>query len=138
MRSALPAGREMGVGLEALLESIVGAVAVGGIAIAWVVYLRFPRVAAALPRGPVTRQLGRFWSAGWGFDVLYGWLIERPYRWFARVDQRDALDQPFRGVALGARGLGRLLTRSETGRLRWYAMSIVAGAVIVIAIVLFA
>jgi NADH-quinone oxidoreductase subunit L len=138
MRSALPAGREMGVGLEALLESIVGAVAVSGIAIAWVVYLRFPRVAAVLPRGPVTRQLGRFWSAGWGFDVLYGWLIERPYRWFARVDQRDAVDQPFRGVALGARGLGRLLTRSETGHLRWYAMSIVAGAVIVIAIVLFA
>jgi NADH-quinone oxidoreductase subunit L len=138
MRSSLPASRHMGVHLEALLESIAGAVAGGGIAIAWIVYLRFPRVVAALPRGAVSRQLARFWSGGWGFDFLYGWLVERPYRWFARVDQRDVIDQPFRGLALGARGLNRALARSETGHLRWYAMSIVAGAVIVIAIVLFA
>jgi NADH-quinone oxidoreductase subunit L len=138
MRSALPAGRDMGVGLEAVLELVAASVAVGGIAIAWIAYLRFPRVVAALPRGPVTRRLARFWSGGWGFDFLYSWLVVRPYRWFARVDQRDVIDQPFRGVALGARGLNRAMTRSETGYLRWYAMSIAAGAVIVIAIVLFA
>jgi NADH-quinone oxidoreductase subunit L len=137
MTSALPPGRDIGVGLEALLESVAAAVAVGGLAIAWMAFLRFPRAVVALARLPVARHLGRFWSGGWGFDSLYSWLVERPYRWFARVDQTDVVDQPFRGLALAARGLGRALTRSETGRLRWYAMSIVAGAVIVIAVVLF-
>jgi NADH-quinone oxidoreductase subunit L len=138
MSSTLPARRDVGVGLEALLESATAAAAIGGIVIAWMLFLRFSRAVVPLTRGPVARHLGRFWAGGWGFDFLYGRLVERPYHWFARVDQRDVIDQPFRGVALGARGLNRALARSETGHLRWYAMSIVAGAVIVIAVVLFA
>jgi NADH-quinone oxidoreductase subunit L len=43
-------------------------------------------------------------------------------------------DLIYNAVAAASRGLNRLLSRTETGRLRWYAGGIAVGAVIILAI----
>jgi hypothetical protein len=48
------------------------------------------------------------------------------------------LDDPYRGIALAARGLNHALSRTENGRLRWYAMGLAGGTAIIVALVLFA
>jgi NADH-quinone oxidoreductase subunit L len=133
----VPAGREVGLGLDAALELVATVAALGGIAIAWALYLRYPAARAALARAPGAASLARFWSSGWGFDAIYDRLFVRPYRWFAGADQRDLLDEPFRGIVLAARGLHHALSRSENGKLRWYAISLAGGTAIIVALVLF-
>jgi NADH-quinone oxidoreductase subunit L len=137
LETVLPAGREIGLPLEAGLELAAAAVALGGIAIAWALYLRYPGALARLARAPIAAPLARFWSSGWGFDALYEHLFVRPYRWFARADRRDLLDEPFRGIALAARGLNHALSRSENGKLRWYAITLAGGTALIVALVLF-
>ena len=61
----------------------------------------------------------------------------RPYEWLARVDRQDVLDLPPRAAAWWARFLWYAFSRTQTGQLRWYAAGIAAGAVAVIAIVVF-
>ena len=138
VQTALPVGREAGVGLEAGLELVAAVAALGGIAIAWVLYLRRPGILATIARAPLAARLARYWSSGWGFDAIYDRLVVRPYRWFARVDQGDVLDEPYRGIALAARGLNHALSRTENGRLRWYAMGLAGGTAVIVALVLFA
>jgi NADH-quinone oxidoreductase subunit L len=137
MQSTLPAVREGGVGTEAILEAIAALAAFGGIAIAWALYLAHPRLLAALMNAPSARTLATFWSRGWGFDAVYDLFVVRPYKWFARVDQKDVLDAPTFAIAAVAGALNRGLARTENGRLRWYAAGIAAGSVILAAIVLF-
>jgi len=138
VQTALPVGREAGVGLEAGLELVAAVAALGGIAIAWALYLRHPGTLATIARAPLAARLARYWSIGWGFDSIYDLLVVRPYRWLARVDQGDVLDDPYRGIALAARGLNHALSRTENGRLRWYAMGLAGGTAIIVALVLFA
>ena len=137
MHSVLPAGPEVGR-VEGVLELGAAIAAFGGIALAWLLYLRHPRLVAALAAAPIARQLGRFWSGGWGFDLLYDRLLVRPYRCFARADEHDVFDEPSRGIALASRAMNRALARSQNGRARWYVMGLAAGTAIIVALVLFA
>ena len=77
-------------------------------------------------RGPhLANWLGSGRAAGALTSSMAGWS-NAPSHWFARVDQKDVVDQPFRGVALGARGLNRTpWLEGKRVDLRWYAMSIV-------------
>jgi NADH-quinone oxidoreductase subunit L len=137
LETVVPAGREVGLGLDAALELTAAVAALAGIAIAWALYLRYPAARAALARVPSAASLARFWSSGWGFDAIYERLFVGPYRWLARAWQRDPLDDPFRGIALATRGLHHALSRSENGKLRWYAISLAGGTAIIVALVLF-
>jgi NADH-quinone oxidoreductase subunit L len=69
------------------------------------------------------------------FDWLYDRLFVRPYVWFAHANRDDFVDFIFSGVAELSRTLNQLLSRTETGKVRWYAASIAIGAVITIAVV---
>ncbi len=137
LENVLPAGRDVGLALDAVLELVAAVAALGGIAIAWALYLRYPAARTALARGPIAASLARFWSRGWGFDAIYDRVFVRPYHWLALAGQHDPFDDPFRGIALAARGLHRALSRSETGKLRWYAIGVAGGTAIFIALVLF-
>ena len=54
---------------------------------------------------------------------------------FAHADKSDYVDLIYRGIAAVNVWFNRLLSATETGRLRWYAATIVGGAIIVIALV---
>jgi NADH-quinone oxidoreductase subunit L len=90
--------------------------------------------ADALANHPATDWLGRWWRAGWGFDLLYEFLLVRPFAGLARLNRRDVADKAFLAVAAGARGGFVALSSTQTGRLRWYGAAMLLGAALTVAL----
>lgn len=105
-----------------------------GIALGYLFYGAKLFSAEALARHPATDWLGRWWQNGWGFDALYEHSLVRPFVGLARLNRRDVLDSAFMAVAAGARGGGRALSRTQTGRLRRYAAALLLGAILTLAL----
>lgn len=119
------------------LQIAAAAACLVGIYLAYRWFLSRPREADALARTPWGAALRRFWFAGWGFDRLYGWLLVRPYEWIARIDKDDFLDSIYTSIAWLVRQCHNRLSVTQTGLVRKYAVGIVIGAVIALAIVVF-
>ncbi len=120
------------------LEIASGAIAMAGILLAALLFLGKRRLVGAVAQSAPGRFLGAWWFAAWGFDWLYGALFVKPYLLACRLLARDPIDGSIGVVPRLARGGHNILSRSETGQLRWYTASIVGGAVLVFAAVLLA
>jgi NADH-quinone oxidoreductase subunit L len=133
MGAALPGEAPHGEpALELGLQLAATLAALAGIGVAYLLYRRGPEALAAALGGPGLRRL---WQAGWGFDWLYERLFVRPFVWLARANQADAIDQLYTGVARLSLAIHRALSGTQTGQTGQYAMGIVVGAVLVIAMV---
>jgi NADH-quinone oxidoreductase subunit L len=135
------AGAAHDTGDEILTMAIAIAASLGGIALAWMMFGRSPATAAEdraarLPGVPA--GLAGFWLRGWDFDRLYDALFVRPFVAIADWNRADAVDLLPRTIAAVVRGGNAVVRRSQTGRLRWYAAGIAAGAIIVLALVFYA
>jgi NADH-quinone oxidoreductase subunit L len=137
LHGALPAATALPAraGGESLFELIAGLVSLFGILVAYLLYLQSPQVVEGVVRTPFGAALQRFWFSGWGFDWLYGRLLVLPYVWLARADKNDIIDLIYAGIAGTCQALYRGLSRTETGKVRWYAAGIGFGALVIIAIV---
>jgi NADH-quinone oxidoreductase subunit L len=111
--------------------------AVLGVCVAYIVFRRRPAIVAALVQTPGGLALQRFWATGWGFDWLYDRTLVRPFLWLARIDRADFIDAFYTGLMLLSRLSYQLLSRSQTGQVRWYAAGIACGLIILIAIAVF-
>ena len=120
---------------EISLQFIAGVVSLAGIFLAYFVFLRHPNYARVLACSRLGSLLHRLWFAGWGFDRAYDRLIVRPFVWAARTNKDDFIDLVYIGTLWVSRGLNRTLSLSQTGKVRWYAMGIVIGAIVTLAIV---
>jgi NADH-quinone oxidoreductase subunit L len=138
LSGALPAVAETSgeAGAERILQALATAASLGGILLAYALFLPGRRLVDALTRTRLGGALHRCWFQGWGFDWLYERLLIRPFVWVARANRQDMLDLPFRGVARLSFWCYGVLRGSQTGRLRWYATAIAAGSVAIVAIVL--
>ncbi|KRW61252.1 NADH-quinone oxidoreductase subunit L [Pseudomonas sp. TTU2014-080ASC] len=119
------------------LEIISGVVAVIGIVLAALLFLGKRSFATAVAQSGPGRFLSAWWFAAWGFDWLYDKVFVQPYLFFCRILHIDPIDRTIGLVPRLVRGGNALVTRSETGQVRWYATSIVGGAVLVLAVLLF-
>ena len=138
MATALPNFQEGSGGITEALSSVAAALAfVCGLLGAWFVYQRNPTLATAMVENPVGRVLHRFWFSDWGMDLLYDRLFVRPVVWIARVNKADVVDSIYVGLANVAAFCYRVLSLTETGKLRWYAAWIAGGTVALVAIVMF-
>jgi NADH-quinone oxidoreductase subunit L len=119
---------------ETLMQMISGIVVLLGVAAAYRVY-----------RKPAGRGLMwfrqsavyRYMYHGWGFDRLYDRLLVAPVVWLARVDEHDVIDYINRGIARFHVWWHNWFKLMQTGRLRWYAMGIAAGAILALVILVF-
>ena len=104
---------------------------------AWFVYQRNPALAAALVENPV----GPGCCTDSGFRLGHGLALRPALRaavvWIARVNKADVVDSIYDGLASLATFCYRVLSLTETGRLRWYAAWIAGGTVAFVAIVMF-
>ncbi|MCO6441302.1 MAG: NADH-quinone oxidoreductase subunit L [Nitrococcus mobilis] len=134
--SALPPGPQPAHtgNLPALLELIASLTAVAGVLTAYYFFRYRPPAATAAGAHPITAAVGRLWQSGWGFDWAYERLFVRPLVMFTRANRHDAVDALFTGIAAGSRALHRGLSRTQTGRVRWYAAGIACGSFILIAL----
>ncbi|OLU17035.1 NADH-quinone oxidoreductase subunit L [Pseudomonas sp. PA1(2017)] len=120
------------------LEIVSGCIALAGILLAAMLFLGKRSFVNAVASSAPGRFLSAWWFAAWGFDWLYDKIFVQPYLFFCRVLARDPIDGAIGIVPRLARGGHSVLSRSETGHLRWYAISIAGGAVLVLAAVLLA
>jgi NADH-quinone oxidoreductase subunit L len=123
-----------GTGTELVLQIVAAVVSLGGIYLAYLFFLRSPQTVQSLARTSWGAALHRFWFVGWGFDWLYDRLLVRPVVWFAHANRDDVADLIYDGLAGLSRALNRILSGTETGKVRWYAAGIAVGAIITIAI----
>ena len=72
-----------------------------------------------------------------GFDWLYAKLFVQPFVYLARLNQSDVIDLFYTGIAQANQRLHGLLSRSQTGLVRWYAAGMTVGAILIILIVVF-
>jgi NADH-quinone oxidoreductase subunit L len=122
-------------GAKLTVGILSGAVALCGIAVACALFLGRRRLVTWFAGTPPGALLARWWLQGWSFDWLYDRLLVRPVVWFARVNISDGIDLAILAIPAALRWLNGALVRTETGRIRWYAASMAAGAVLVVAMV---
>jgi NADH-quinone oxidoreductase subunit L len=78
--------------------------------------------------------LKQFFLSGWGMDALYDSLMVRPFKIISKVNKNDVVDELYLALAWFSRRLHSITSASQTGRVRWYASSIVLGAAAIVAI----
>ena len=139
LHRALPPVVETHSGMmtEMISEAFVTLAFAIGLYLAYFFFIKRREYAAALTAPAIGKALHRFWFAGWGFDWLYDTVFVRPVVWVARVNKRDFVDFFYTAIALVTKVFHYGLKVTQTGRVRWYATSIVLGSIIFGAIVLF-
>ena len=123
--------------MEWLAMGVTSACVLLGVAVAWLTYGYRPATVRGVVRGRTMRAVSRFLLAGWGFDALYERVLVRPFLWIAHINRNDFIDAIYRGVIALAQSAHALLSRSESGRMRWYAGWIAAGSLAALAVALF-
>jgi NADH-quinone oxidoreductase subunit L len=121
--------------LELTLQLVAALVSLAGVGLAYLLYLRLPGALTRLAAAPATGVLRRLWLNGWGFDWLYDRIFVQPFRWLTRVNQGDVIDLLYVGVARISMAIHTTLSGTQTGQTGQYALGIVVGAVLAIAIV---
>jgi NADH-quinone oxidoreductase subunit L len=139
LHSALPPTIEAHTGglTEISSEIIAALLFLIGLYFAYLFHLRTRRLADALVANPAGHTLEQWWLADWGFDWIYDKVFVQPFIWVARINKGDFLDGLYTGVARLTELFYRGLSRTETGRVRWYAAAMAAGSALFIAMVLF-
>ena len=76
----------------------------------------------------------QFFFSGWGMDAFYDGLFVRPFKSLCKLNKNDAVDALYLCIAWLSREFHRIISTSQTGRVRWYASSLALGTGIIIAI----
>jgi NADH-quinone oxidoreductase subunit L len=121
---------------EGMLQIGASLVSLAGIFTATLFYLLRPGYPAAFGRTGLFALIEKYWFKGWGFDALYEILFVKPFYWITRINKNDIVDTGYTGIAYLNRALHGILSRTQTGNLRWYAMGTAAGAVVFLGIAL--
>jgi NADH-quinone oxidoreductase subunit L len=138
LHSVLPTTIETHPGslTEILSEVIAALVFLIGLYCAYLVHLQKRSLADVLVAIPLGRALHQWWFWGWGVDWIYDKALVQPFIWAARTNKDDFVDAFYTGLALLTELFYHGLSRTETGRVRWYAAAMAAGAVVFVAVVL--
>ena len=123
-----------------LIHAVMILVPIFGVMISYLLYGSRPYEKSAqhlrtqILNSLVGRFLNRFWFSGWGMDALYNFIFVKPFLALAQFNRRDVIDQFYTALAELARISNRALVLTQTGYLRWYAVSLIGGLVLVIGI----
>jgi NADH-quinone oxidoreductase subunit L len=126
---------EHGPGLELALMALSVAIALAGIAAAFVLYLRkteIPGVLAARFPGLYRLLLNKYYV-----DEIYDALVVRPIHRFSdaflwRFFDAQVVDGAVNGMAAAVERAAQRLRRTETGRVQNYALGFLMGAVLIL------
>jgi NADH-quinone oxidoreductase subunit L len=112
-------------------------VSLSGAGLAYILYMRPSQYFLAWAKIPAVAAWRGFLFSGWGFDWLYARLVVQPFLYIVRINRNDVIDRVYSGIAQTARWLHRMLRKSQTGRIRWYAGWLAAGSIVTIAVSVF-
>ncbi len=117
-----------------LVEGISIAIPLVGLAIAYLIFLGGQLNVEGLVNSSGGQWLKKFWFSGWAIDWLYDKLWVRPYKFLALILKRECVDDIYNTIVSFTQFLFMALSHTQTGRLRWYATSMVFGLILVIAL----
>jgi NADH-quinone oxidoreductase subunit L len=115
-------------------------VAIASLAGIYVSYLLFAHASGRVKRRanrPAVAALSRLALDGWGFDRIYQVVFVRPFIWLTRTNKDDVIDSAFTAVAWSSRQASGLLSRTQTGKLRYYVAVAALGVLVFVALGVF-
>jgi len=134
LQTVLPASvGEHGGEMKHTLELVSAGIALTGVVLAAFLYLGKRTLVTRIAANPLARLLSSWWRNAWGFDWLYNVLFVKPYVSVSRYNRLDGVDVAVGLIPASANIAHRMLSVTQNGRIRWYALTIAAGALCVIA-----
>jgi NADH-quinone oxidoreductase subunit L len=118
--------------VSTLIHGIMIVVPLIGIAISYLFYCSGQLSIDKLMASKLAQSLHRFWFSGWGMDKLYDGLFVRPFVALARLNSKDFIDWLYGLLVSLTRWGNALVVKSQTGYLRWYALSIALGLAVLL------
>jgi NADH-quinone oxidoreductase subunit L len=104
-----------------------------GVVTAYYVFVKKALDLKALTSG-TGAWLHNFWRTQWGMDWLYDQLFSKPYSALARINKNDFVDSIYNGTARLAVFFHGVVSGYQTGQLRWYAISLACGLLLLVTI----
>jgi NADH-quinone oxidoreductase subunit L len=113
---------------EVLFQVLSAIIALTGIYIAYLIYLKKPSLSAPYSHSTINK----FFEKGWGFDKLYDTVFVKPIVWLSVIDKNDFIDLWNIGLARLALWLNKVVSVTQNGKLRWYLLSFAIGIAIIL------
>ena len=132
LASVFPAAGEHHV--SHLIEGISIGIPIVGVILAWLIYLKGSLSVSGFTDSGFGTGLRNYWHGGWGIDTLYDATMVKPYRGISHAMRGEWLDSIYLGVVGFCVALGKGFSALQTGRMRWYATSIVFGLIILMSL----
>lgn len=129
----LPGNHEVEEGAKHFVEIITIAIAISGTALATFLFLFDTKIVRSIASSSIGKVLTKFWFAAWGFDWLYDKVFVKPFLFVVRILRRDPVDKTFNLIPAAVQQTHHALSATQTGSVRWYAATIAAGVVIILA-----
>jgi NADH-quinone oxidoreductase subunit L len=117
--------------MEATEQLIVTVTSLLGVGLAALLFLPRRGIADSLGAHAWGRVVGEFWLQGWKFDWLYHRLFVQPWQSVTR-NTADVMDMGYSAIADAACWSHTVLSRTQTGRVRWYAATVATAAILLI------
>ena len=118
--------------ISGLMHAIMIAVPLLGIGVSYLFFMSKIFSVEKLMANPLATRLHGFWFSGWGMDALYNFLFVRPFVSLARINKNDLIDSVYALLVDISRFVHVMMARTQNGQLRWYALSVGGGVIILI------
>ena len=118
--------------ISGLMHAIMIAAPLLGIGVSYLFFMSKMFSVAKLMANPLATRLHGFWFSGWGMDALYNFLFVRPFVSLARINKNDLIDAVYALLVNISRFVHVMMARTQNGQLRWYALSVGGGVIILI------
>ncbi len=115
-----------------LVSAITVATPFIGLSIAVLFYLNGDVFTRRLARSGLISQMRDFFFNGWGLNTLYRILIVRPFKTYSRLNKDDVMDDLYIKLGLLSQWGHLVASAAQTGRIRWYASSMVIGTLAIV------
>ena len=108
-----------------------------GFVVAWWIWIKGGLDTNKLAGAGFGAKLHRFFFTQWGMDWLYDRLFVFPYVGLAKLNRKDFIDSIYNGTASLTRYCHSLVIETQTGQLRWYALTMACGVLLIVSIGVF-
>jgi NADH-quinone oxidoreductase subunit L len=103
-----------------------------GVLLAYLIFYSGRLKVDGLANSALGKRVGQFWLSGWGIDWLYDRLFVKPYYGLADALKREPVDAIYGLIVSINQTFNHWLSSAQSGRMRWYLASMVAGLIAVI------
>ena len=118
--------------VSALVHGFMIAVPLIGIFISYMFFYSKAWSIEKLMSSLFAQKLHKFWNSGWGMDWLYDRVFVFPFIWLSRINQADLIDKFYGLIVMLSRVTNNYVVRTQTGHLRWYALSLAVGLIVLL------